>query len=333
MQAITTSGKQRPPRLRNFKEFVLGTDAIKKELPEKSRAHNRPPCKGLLPGQDVSFAQIDVGILMQFKVYLKARLNLSDRTIANYLMVIQAVFSQAIKEGITDKKYFPFGTDKIRIKVPQSQKVGLTKEDVAKLEAVELPVPAHKVARDLWLVSFYFAGMRAGDVLQLKWSDFRDGRLHYVMDKNSKPGSLKVPDKAQQILERYKPQAEQVKNRTSSTDSHETQAEQADDFVFHYLKGFTAFNDTFALKKRIASLVSQIDKLLKNRVAPAAKLKGKLSMHIARHTFATLAGDKIPIQMLQKLYRHSDIKTTLSYQANFIHKDADEALDAVVGGG
>lgn len=34
--------------------------------------------------------------------------------------------------------------------------------------------------------------------------------------------------------------------------------------------------------------------------------------------------------MLQKLYRHSDLKTTLNYQANFIHKDADYALDCVV---
>lgn len=35
--------------------------------------------------------------------------------------------------------------------------------------------------------------------------------------------------------------------------------------------------------------------------------------------------------MLQKLYRHTDIKTTIGYQANFIHKDVDEALGAVVG--
>jgi hypothetical protein len=53
-------------------------------------------------------------------------------------------------------------------------------------------------------------------------------------------------------------------------------------------------------------------------------------MHIARHTFGNISGDKIPIQMLQKLYRHSDIKTTMGYQANFIHKDADDALDAVI---
>jgi hypothetical protein len=34
--------------------------------------------------------------------------------------------------------------------------------------------------------------------------------------------------------------------------------------------------------------------------------------------------------MLQKLYRHSDLKTTIGYQSNFIHKSADDALDAVI---
>ena len=54
-------------------------------------------------------------------------------------------------------------------------------------------------------------------------------------------------------------------------------------------------------------------------------------MHIARHTFGNISGDKIPIQMLQKLYRHSHIATTIGYQANFIFKGADEALEAVIG--
>jgi hypothetical protein len=44
-----------------------------------------------------------------------------------------------------------------------------------------------------------------------------------------------------------------------------------------------------------------------------------------------LSGDKISIQMLQKLYRHSSITTTIGYQSSFIHKDADDALGAVLG--
>lgn len=302
------------PRLRNFKEFVLGTEAVRDELPKKARSHKRPPCKGVLPGSDAPFSQIDVSILTKFKVYLKAQLGLGNRTIANYMMAIQAVFSQAIKEGITDKKYLPFGEDKIIIKVPESQKVGRAEKDIERLEELELLHPAHIEVRDLWLTSYYFAGMRAADTLQLRWSDFRNNRLYYVMGKNEKPVSLKIPEKVQRILRRY-----------------EAYKQHPDDFVFSYLKGFNALENEFALKKRVAAIVRQCDKLLRDRIAPAAGIDGKLSMHITRHTFATLAGDKVPIQMLQKLYRHSDIKTTIGYQANFINQDADDALDAVIG--
>ena len=33
---------------------------------------------------------------------------------------------------------------------------------------------------------------------------------------------------------------------------------------------------------------------------------------------------------VQKLYRHSSVTTTMLYQANFMRKDADEALDMVI---
>jgi integrase/recombinase XerD len=66
------------------------------------------------------------------------------------------------------------------------------------------------------------------------------------------------------------------------------------------------------------------------KVAEAGGITKKLTMHIARHTFGNLSEDKIPLQMLQKLYRHSSVITTMGYQANFIHKDTDDALDSVV---
>ena len=48
------------------------------------------------------------------------------------------------------------------------------------------------------------------------------------------------------------------------------------------------------------------------------------------HSFGNIAGESIHPLMLQKLYRHSDLKTTINYQANFIHKEADDALDSVI---
>lgn len=320
LQRLKESGnynvwRSRTGELRTFKEFVLGTVAIWDELPPKARAMRQAPVQGVLDGPDVPFRHVDVGLLTQFKVYLKARRGVGNRTVANYLIAIQSIFSQTIKEGVIDRKHYPFGKDKIQIRIPPSQKVGLTKEDVERLEMAAFADPVYAEARDLWLISFYFAGIRAADVLKLRWSDFRDGRLHYVMNKNEKPVSLKVPEKAARILERYG-----------------ALKEHPDGFVFSLLKGLEHVEDPFILKYRILLAVKKCDRLLAKHVAPAARIEGKLTMHVARHTFATIAGDRIPIQMLQKLYRHSDIKTTIGYQANFVHKDADEALEAVLGG-
>ena len=84
------------------------------------------------------------------------------------------------------------------------------------------------------------------------------------------------------------------------------------------------------MQRKTSYVVKRLDKALKE-IAKKLKINIPLTMHIARHTFGNISGDKIPVQMLQKLYRHSSITTTISYQSNFIHKDVDEALDAVIG--
>jgi integrase len=276
------------PRVRIFKEFV--------------------------GGHDIAFSDITVGLLERFKHHLKSERGAGARTIMNYLICIRAIFNQAIKEQVVDKKYYPFGgEDKINIKLPESTKIGISIEDVVRLETVVLTNPTHDHARNLWLTSYYFAGMRISDVLRLRWSDFQNDRLHYTMGKNAKVGSLKLPEKVQRILEKYEPL------KTAP-----------DDLVFHNLKGLD-LKDTFMVKKKISYAVNRCNKMLQEYITPIAKIEGKLTTHVARHTFATLAGDKVPLQMLQKLYRHSDVRTTMGYQSAFLYKDADEALEAVIG--
>lgn len=301
-----------------FEQAKVYLDGLKKSdsytcyVTEKSRLSI---FRAFLQDKDLAFSEITPGLLQKFALHLKSGRGISQRTIMNYLLVIRTIYNRAIKNGIADQKHYPFGDGKISIKFPESTKVGMDIEDVYRLESVELQNPAHDHARNLWLVSFYFAGMRISDVLRLRWSDFRGGRLYYAMGKNNKPGSLKVPDKALRILEKY-----------------EMQKEHPDDLVFPDLANVPDFDDAFEVKRKISFAVSRLDEILRLHVAPLAGITAKFSMHISRHTFATLAGDKIPVQMLQKLYRHSDIKTTIGYQANFVHKDADEALDAVIGG-
>ncbi|MDT0644762.1 tyrosine-type recombinase/integrase, partial [Zunongwangia sp. F363] len=88
-------------------------------------------------------------------------------------------------------------------------------------------------------------------------------------------------------------------------------------------------SDEIRVRTRVKTVTRNFNKHLHN-IASLIGLKKNLSMHMSRHTFGNISGDKIPIQMLQKLYRHSSITTTMRYQANFISKEADEALDKVI---
>ena len=154
--------------------------------------------------RQLTLQEIDEQFLRKFRGYLMASSKISERSIVNYLVVIRTIFNRVIKMGIVDKKLYPFGSDKIRIKFPETEKVGLTKEEIVDLENVENLSENEKHAGNVWLFSFYIARIRTEDVLKIRWNDIYDGRLHYRMDKNSKLLSLRIPDKANDILEHYR---------------------------------------------------------------------------------------------------------------------------------
>lgn len=217
------------------------------------------------------------------------------------------------KAKAVDLKYYPFGKGGITIKFPQSVKIGLIRDEVSILENLELPQDSYMHhAKNIWLFSFYFAGMRVSDVFRLKWSDFQNGRLFYAMGKNNKGDSLKVLEKAQRILDQYA----SLKDGT--------------DLVFPELKGLDSLDDSYFVQMRIKTQLRPINAALKV-VAIKAGVTKKISMQISRHTFGNISGDMIPVQMLQKLYRHNTVTTTIGYQSSFINKSADDALDAVIG--
>jgi len=260
--------------------------------------------------KQLTFQEIDESFLKRFILYLRKR-PMSERSIVNTLIVVRTIYNRAIKSNIVDSKHYPFGAKKIRIKFPETEKIGLTKDEVKSIELLENLTPNEIHARNVWLFSFYFAGIRAADILKIRWSDIYDDRLHYRMNKNSKLLSLKIPDKVLPILDYYKPEKL-----------------NENDFVFPEIKKADLKNakDVFA-KTRTAT--KKFNKYLVE-VAKKAKITKKLTMHIARHSFGHISEDKIPIKMLQKLYRHSSVTTTIQYQSNFIHRDADEALENVI---
>ena len=260
----------------------------------------------------LNFEDIDTAFINKFKSFCASYLNQKTRTITNQLIFIRTLYNLAIKENIIDDKNYPFAGEKEKIRIKSGNKIGLTKAEITKIEELQLePNSSIWHTKNVWLFAYYFAGVRISDVIEMKWSDFVDGRLYYQMNKNEKPVSLKIPSQAQEILDCYK----DIKSSNN-------------DFVFPFLEKAN-LRDKEDIFKKTRNATSLLNKYLK-RIAEKCEIEKNLSNHIARHSFGNIAGDAINPLMLQKLYRHSNLKTTINYQANFIHKDADDALEQVL---
>ncbi len=268
--------------------------------------------KKFLGNKDISFEEINQSMLNNFKVYLVTIQKVSERSVMNSLVVIRTIFNRGIRDGLVDQKYYPFGKNKIKIKFPQTIKIGLDEREIKSIENLELEIGSSiSHSRNIFLFSFYTAGMRVSDVLRVKWSDIRDQRVYYKMGKNNKADSLKLPIKVLNILVIYK-----------------SDKRSENDYIFPELKKAEK-NDERDLYRKTKTAIKKFNKYL-SEIAIKAEINKKVTMHIARHSFGNIAGDKISPHMLQKLYRHSHLSTTIGYQGNFIHKEADDALDNVL---
>lgn len=313
--------------LYNLEEFLnlnntLEKKLVIKEIKERRKARVSKGRKGehsfmdsveyFRKNRSLKFQDINESFIDKYKDFCAVYLEQKTRTVTNQLIFIRTLFNKAIKNGIVDSKFYPFGGEKEKIRIGSSHKIGLIVNEVEQIELLELePNTSIWHTQNVWLFAFYFAGIRISDAIKLKWSDFKDGRLFYVMNKNEKPLSLKVSKKAEAILEYYK-----------------KEKEANNGFIFPFLKDVNESN-TEDMFRKTRNATKLLNKYLK-RIAGICRIDKNLSNHIARHSFGNIAGNKIHPRMLQKLYRHSDLKTTLIYQANFIHEEADDALEEVI---
>jgi len=265
--------------------------------------------KAFIKKDKLYFNELNFELLKQFENYLLNIRNLVARTVANYMITLRTIFNIAITKSVIYSQFYPFGKGKYQIRFPETRKTGLNIDEIRILENINGLTKAQQYALNVWLISFYFAGIRVSDVLKLKWLDFSENRLHYRMVKNSKLVSLKVPDKVLNILSKLDRDVYSI-------------------YLFKELEGVNV-KDEKLIRTRIKTATRNFNRRLEI-VAEKANIDKKLSMHIARHSFGNISGDKISIQMLQKLYRHSSVTTTIMYQSNFVQKDTDDALDKVI---
>ena len=293
-------------------EYIENLEKIGKHKRAKSDKSRLNRIQEFSKNSNLSFTEVNIAFLNKLKVYLLSYHEVSERTVMNTFVLIRTLYNFAIKEGIAKQESYPFGKHKVRIKFPQTLKIGLEDYEIAKIENLDLEKGSTIYhTRNVFLFSFYLAGIRISDVLEMRWKSIREGRITYQMGKNNKVDSLKLPEKALSIIQDY------IEGK-----------ENNEDYIFPELKKANQ-KDPEDIYRKTNTAISKFNKHLK-KIAELADIDKKITTHIARHSFGNIAGDKISPQMLQKLYRHSHLTTTIGYQGNFIHKDADEALDSVL---
>lgn len=65
---------------------------------------------------------------------------MGERNIVNNLIFIRTLFNSAINQNLVSSDLYPFGKEncKIRIKIPDSIKIGLTSKEIQVIEELEL---------------------------------------------------------------------------------------------------------------------------------------------------------------------------------------------------
>jgi len=87
---------------------------------------------------DLKFRIVDEVFLEKYKNFCAIDLGQKTRTITNKVVFIRSLFNKAIKNGVVDAICYHFGDGKEQIKFGQTHKIGLTKEEVKKIESLVL---------------------------------------------------------------------------------------------------------------------------------------------------------------------------------------------------
>ena len=279
---------------------------------------------------DITVADMTVELLTRLDNFLHKWENerepgklLHPNTIEVQFNILRTLVHRAIEVGIMEASKDPFLVFKYKgVKTVKEKLDDSEMERIINLELEECSLIWH--CKNYFLFSYYCAGIRAADLIQLRWGNVTgSGRLHYQMGKNHKERDLLLVEQAVEILSHY----------------HRENA-KATDYIFPLLSndaeyaGYVTQADKDRMKPElrhkmyqdISSKNALINKYLK-KIAEKAEIAKPLSMHISRHSFAHIAQEAgAESSAIKNILGHSNLATTERYMGSFDTSKTDETL-------
>ena len=258
---------------------------------------------------DIPFSDIDCQWLERYEKWLKGR-NIKDTTISILFHTLRSVFNRALSMKLIKQDIYPFNDFKVSKFDVRTKKRAVTKEDVKKIMSLDLSGERQymQLARDIFLFSYFGAGINFSDIALLRYGDIQDGRIRYIRKKTGKEISFPLSDVGLEIIKRY--------SRPDATNT---------DYIFPILDR-KIHRTEMQRKNRIHKVIGKVNPCLAE-IGRMAGLETHLTTYVARHTFATvLKRSGVNIAIISESMGHSDIATTQIYLDSFENSQIDEAM-------
>ena len=253
---------------------------------------------------------IDLDYLKGLELYLRQRGN-KDNSIATRFAIFKAIYNKAVKEGKVAVKQNPFTLFQVGSLWAKTRKRAIDKDDIQRLIDLEIAdghtTEYRRLAKDLFLFSYFTAGMNFGDIARLRYKDIVKGRVSYSRHKTQKLLSFQLVPNALQILERY------------GTAGH------GEDYIFPILNRHehTTPQQIFNRLHKVLRKVNRELKVLGEMIG----LEMPLTTYVARHTYATvLKRSGVSVALISESLGHSDLSTTQIYLDSFENSQIDAAM-------
>ena len=258
----------------------------------------------------LSFSDISPLWAKEYELWMMKRGN-NQNTIASNFKALNSILNKALKMGLIEKNPLKG----YEIKTINSKKEALSIEDIKLLENYEI-APHFKgmeLARDIFLFSFYMAGMRFSDICKLKWENVTNTEVIYTMGKSARRSGatryIPITPKVKLILERYK---------TDKT------------FVFPVLDNCNPDNIE-EIEYTIYIANNKLNRSIKI-LAEHVGITKHVSMHIAKHSFASHAvKNNVNLFHISKLLGHTKLATTEHYLRDFFQKEQTDVMNNLFG--
>lgn len=157
----------------------------------------------------IPFSDIDAVWLRRYENWLRTS-GCGDTTISQLFRTLRSVFNKAVELQLVKRDYYPFDVYKVSKFDTRTKKRAITKEDVRKVIALDLSqgYPSERLARDIFVFSYFGAGINFADIALLKYGNVRDGRVHYVRKKTGKPINFLLTEEMRNIIVKYQRQGQ-----------------------------------------------------------------------------------------------------------------------------